>query len=164
MEFKETKSYYIFENNNRYSKKHFTFDEAYIAVSTLTNCKDCTDCLLCKDCTSCTKCYESKDLDKCVNCKNCKDCSDCKICESCTSCDDCIECQNADLCMSCAGVKNTIKNVDGEQEKKYYRAQVRNTKELKREWAETERENARMDRQSEYDMLKEMRKDARRHE
>lgn len=73
---KEKEYYWTFENNNKYCKDTYTYEQAKALNDTLLNCSDCTDC---KNCT---------------NCKNCEMCEDCLECINCTECDNCYTCTN----------------------------------------------------------------------
>lgn len=67
----ENENYYIFENNNRFSKKYYTLDQAIFFNSTLKNCYNCIDCVYCENC------------ENCINCKHCKYCEKCSWCRDC---------------------------------------------------------------------------------
>ena len=41
---KETKKYYVFEGNNKYSKQNYTLEDAEKLAITLLKCVNCIDC------------------------------------------------------------------------------------------------------------------------
>jgi hypothetical protein len=61
--------YYIFENNNKFSKDKYTYERAIIADATLLYCRDCIDCENCSGCSNCSNC---------TGCSNCSGLSDCE--------------------------------------------------------------------------------------
>lgn len=73
----QTDEYWIFANNNKYSKSVFTIEDAIEFNATLVECYDCIDCF------NCVECYD------CIDCNDCGECYDCSECEA---CDCCIEC------------------------------------------------------------------------
>lgn len=59
---KETKLFYIFENNNKFSKNKFSLNQAKFYAKTLENCFNMVDCRYCID---------SNDLINSSFCENC---------------------------------------------------------------------------------------------
>ena len=59
---KECDAYYHYQNNNSYTKKHYTREQADVAIKTLIDCWDCLDCEDCEDCYNCWHCYNCKNL------------------------------------------------------------------------------------------------------
>lgn len=67
------KEYYVFDNNNCYSKDKFTYEQAKRSYGTLVNCENCIDCawcIGCVDCVFCSNCTNSKNLVNCRAIKN----------------------------------------------------------------------------------------------
>lgn len=58
----ETESYYVYENNNRYSKNDCSRKESDMFITTLINSLNCTDCMFCDNCTDCYDCINVKNL------------------------------------------------------------------------------------------------------
>jgi hypothetical protein len=109
MVIKEDEQYYIFENNNKYSKNKYTKEEAIIANATLvdcTNCINCIKCYTCDDCDTCIDCYNCYSCYKCYDCKDCPDCYDCNDCYYCKDCIDCIYCIKCTECNTCLNCNN----------------------------------------------------------
>lgn len=90
---KEKEYYWTFENNNKYCKYTYTYEQAKALNDTLLNCSDCTDC---KNCTNCIKCFKSTYCYNCVGCTYCDNCSDCVWCISCKKCQNCYKCHKCD--------------------------------------------------------------------
>ena len=65
---KEDAVYWIFENNNKYTKAVFSKEEATKYNKTLVNCSNCDNCIYCTNCSNC---------DNCIYCTNCSNCSNC---------------------------------------------------------------------------------------
>ena len=77
---KKVNGYFIDENNNKWSEKKFTMEEALHLSGTLTDCTNCVNCTNCINCVNSTNC---------INCTNCFYCIDCIDCNSCTICACC---------------------------------------------------------------------------
>lgn len=86
--------YWEFENNNRFSKSEYSFEEAEKLNRTLVNCSNCENCSFCLDCVNC------------IACKNCIKCSDCKECINCEECSFCFDCVNCSWCIDKESVKD----------------------------------------------------------
>lgn len=52
--------YWNFENNNRFSKSKYSFEEAEKLNRTLVNCSDCVNCSWCLDKDNLTDIHEAK--------------------------------------------------------------------------------------------------------
>ena len=69
----ETNKYYIFENNNRYSKEEYNIIDAIKCFETLRNCKNTTDCKFCENVNGAFGCEFVINAINCVNCSRCYD-------------------------------------------------------------------------------------------
>ena len=94
----ETDEFYIYENNNKYSKDLYSRQEADQAIKTIINSRNLLNCIKCIDssdssfCKGCFWCTESKNLLNCTFCYRCEYSIGCKRCsytndaEYCTFC------------------------------------------------------------------------------
>ena len=74
---KETKNYWVDENNNSWNKSIYNKNDAETLSATLVNCTSCRNCSGCSDCRYCIDC---SDCMNCIGCRDCIDCSDCRKC------------------------------------------------------------------------------------
>jgi hypothetical protein len=72
VDYAEDNDYYIFSNNNKFSKKYYTLRFAIKLSKRLKNCYSCIDCINCKNCYNCIDCI------RCIDCNNCSRCYYCK--------------------------------------------------------------------------------------
>ena len=54
--------YWEFENNNRFSKSEYSFEEAEKLNRTLVNCSNCENCSFCFDCVNCSWCIDKESV------------------------------------------------------------------------------------------------------
>ena len=60
------KGYWVDDNNNKWSAKKWTKDQAEELSYKLIDCENCTNCVDCENCRWCKFC---------VKCKNCEQCN-----------------------------------------------------------------------------------------
>ena len=115
---KNTRWYWVDENNNGWSKERYSKEKAEELSKTLVNCANCNDCTNCRNCIDCIGCSYCRDCiscggcSYCRNCYNCNDCTNCihcsKGCRNCRNCDDCYNCYNCRNCIDCINCRNCI--------------------------------------------------------
>ena len=83
--------FWEFENNNRFSKSEYSFEEAEKLNRTLVNCSNCKNCIKCSDCKECIDCINCKKCVKCKKSSKCINCEECSFCFDCVNCSWCLD-------------------------------------------------------------------------
>jgi hypothetical protein len=69
----ETKEYFVFKNNNKFSKAKFSRAQAIHLSGTLINCKNMINSAYCVSCDDCELCIDCESCSSCLNLTNCSD-------------------------------------------------------------------------------------------
>ena len=114
---KKYHGYWIDGNNNKWSVRIFSKEQATKMSESLIDCygcSNCTDCSNCVNCSNCTKCSYCTECSYCRYCTDCTNCSECSYCTDCTNCNNCSNCSYCPYCSYCTDFKrNPLRYVTG---------------------------------------------------